>query len=107
MRGERREMKKKIIDFNPNGLRKLYFFTENLNYPVVIALYSEQEEARASYLLCNIQSGIFNSESICKWCIAHHIQYRIIYPLKKVSILKNPYKYYKFIQLKRKLKYCL
>lgn len=97
----------KIINFNPEGMKGLHFYIEGLNFPVVLATYSDWEEVQVSYLSKNIQSGSFNSEAICRWCISHQIQYRIVYPIRKSSIFKNPYKYYKFLQLKRKLNYSL
>lgn len=94
---------KPALYFNPSGLKKIQFFTEDINFPVAIAIYSEQEEMKVSYLLVNTKSEDFDTEDICKWCIEHQIQYQVIYPLKKISILKNPYKYYQFIRLKRKI----
>lgn len=94
---------KPALCFNPSGLKKIHFFTEDINFPVAIAIYSEQEEMKVSYLLANIKLGDFDTEDICEWCIEHQIQYQVIYPLKKISILKNPYKYYQFIRLKRKI----
>lgn len=98
---------KKLLDFNPDGMKKLHFFTENLNFPVAVAVYTDQEEMQVSCLTNNIKSGNFNSQAICEWRINHQIQYRIIYPLKKSSILKHPYKYMKYLQLKKKLNYSL
>lgn len=98
---------KKIIYFDPNGMKAIHFFIEGLNFPVAIGTYSEWEEVQVSYLSRNIKSGSFNTEAICRWCISHQIQYRIVYPISKKVILHNPYKYYKFLQLKRKLNYSL
>lgn len=97
----------KIINFNPEGMKGLHFYIEGLNFPVAIGTYSDWEEVQVSYLSKNIQSGSFNSEAICQWCISHQIQYRIVYPINKSTIFKNPYKYFKFLQLKRKLNYSL
>lgn len=94
---------KNIINFDPDGMKGLHFYTEGLNFPIAIGTYSDWEEAQVSYLSSNIKNGGFNTEAVCRWCISHQIQYRIIYPIRKRSILKNPYKYYKFLQLKRKL----
>lgn len=94
---------KQMLDFNSSGLKKIHFLTDDLNFPVAIAIYSEEEEMKMSYLLKNIKLGDFSTETICKWCVGHRIQFQIVYPLKKISILKNPYKYYQFIRLKRKI----
>lgn len=33
-----------MINFNPEGLLGLHFFTEGVNFPVVIAVYSDWED---------------------------------------------------------------
>lgn len=94
---------RKLLDFNPNGLIKIHFLTKDINFPVAIAVYSAQEDMMVSCLSNNIKSGNFNTESICIWCDEHKIEYQIVYPLRKIMILKNPYKYYRFLCLKKKL----
>ena len=99
---------RKVLKFEENGLKGLHFFTEKINFPVVAASYSDSEKSQLSCLETNVKSGGFTTEAICKWCIHHHVQYQILYPLKKISIIKNPYKYYQYLMLKRKLnKYSL
>ena len=97
---------KKIIKLPEEGLKGLHFFTHNLNFPVVAAAYTEWEHTQLTYLESNFQTAGFTTESLCGWCIRHQIKYQIMYPLSKVTILKNPYKIMKFIQLKQKLKMC-
>lgn len=84
-------------------MKALHFFVEGLNFPVAIGTYSEWQEVQVSYLAQNIKTGCFNTESICTWCINHGIPYQIIYPISKKVIIHNPYKYYRFLQLKKKL----
>lgn len=98
---------KKIIKLPEENLQGLHFFTKGMNFPVVAGAYSEWEKQQLFYLESNLCSTGFNTEALCQWCITHNISYQILYPLKKVSILKNPYKYYKFLQLKKKLNYSL
>lgn len=97
----------KIIKLPEENLQVLHFFAKGLNFPVVAGSYSTWEKQQLSYLEANLNSTGFSTEAICQWCINHNIRYQILYPLKKISILKNPYKYYKFIQLKKKLNYSL
>lgn len=94
---------KRLLNFNEEGLKGLHFFTEHLNFPVVAVSYSEWEKQQLSYLEHNFQSGRFTTTSLCQWCINHHIQYRIVYPLSIRSIFRNPYKYMKYLQLKHML----
>ena len=91
------------IKLSMYGAKGFHFFTEGLNFLILIGTYSDQEEYQASCLEHNYQNRHFNSEQIAKWCISHHIQYQFLYPIEKRSIIKNPYKYFKFLQLKRKI----
>lgn len=93
-----------LIQFKQEGLKEIHFLTERINFPIVIPIYSDWEKTQFEYLLCNIESKKFTSYDICKWCITHNLQYQIMYPIKKVSVLKNPYKYFKYIQMTIKLK---
>lgn len=92
-----------MLKFEPNNLKALHFFTEGLNYPVAIAAYSDWQENQLSYLVSNFQSKQFTTESVCRWCMSHNLQFQIIYPISKISIIKNPYKFFKFLQLKYRL----
>lgn len=98
---ERRYMP--ILKFAKENLRTLHFFVESVNFPVAVASYSDWEEEQISYLENNYKSLKMNTESICIWCINHQIKYQIIYPISKILIIKNPYKYIKYLQLERKL----
>ena len=83
---------------------ELHFLTERLNFPIVIPVYTDWEKTLLQYLKDNAKSTRFTSYDICKWCIAHKMSYEILYPLSKFAILKNPYKYYKYLQMKFLLK---
>jgi len=92
------------LSFEKQDLQGIHFFTEGLNFPVATVSYSEWETNQINYLESNFQKVGFTTESLCQWCINHQIQYRIIYPIKNISIIRNPYKFYKYLQLKRNLK---
>ena len=93
-----------LFNFNQEGLKELHFLTEEINFPIAVPIYDDWQKTQFQYLLSNIKTTTFTSYDICKWCIVHNLQYQIIYPIKKISILKNPYKYYKYIQMCIKLK---
>ena len=84
---------------NIEDLKELHIFVDNLNYPIVIFIRNEWEKVQLSYL--NVEKH--DSESLCWWCINHNIRYQIFYPIAKKHIIQNPYKYYKFLQMKRRL----
>ena len=92
-----------LLKFQQKGLKEVHLLTEQINFPVAIAIYNDWEKTQVQYLLANIKSTRFTSYSICRWCIVHKIQYQILYPIRKISILRNPYKYYQYIKLLTKL----
>lgn len=94
----------RLIKFKQERLRELHFLTEGINFPIAIPIYDDWQKTQFQYLLENIKSTKFTSYDICCWCIAHKLQYQIIYPIRKISILKNPYKFFKYIQMCMKLK---
>lgn len=83
----------------PDNVKELHIFEKNLNFPIIIFICTDWEKTQLSYL----NPRAHDSESLCRWCISHHIQYQILYPIFKSTILKNPYKYYKYLQMKVRL----
>lgn len=98
-------MAKAILDFEKKGIDKLHFFAGGIIFPVVVATYSDWENQQLLYLKRNFQRGGFTTKSVCQWCIHHQIDYRIFYPLSIGYILKHPYKFIKYLQLKKELHY--
>ena len=92
-----------IINLPKENLKGLHFLTENINYPVVIATYSEWEEQQVQYFMQSVKSTNLTSEAICRWCINHDMKYQILFITSFKTIIKHPYKYIKYLQLKRKL----
>lgn len=101
---EREVRMDKIIKLEKEGLVGLYFFEKELNFPIAVGTYSKWQETQVSYLVTSMKNNRYDTEYICRWCISHEIPYQILYPIDKMAILKKPYKYYKFLCLKRKLK---
>lgn len=93
-----------MLKFKEEGMTELHFLIENLNFPIAIPIYSDWERTLLDYLQCNIQSTRFTSYDICKWCITHKLSYQVLYPLSRFAILRNPYKYFKYLQMKFLLK---
>lgn len=61
-------MVNKILNFDPEGLMKLHFFTDGLEYPIVIAVYSEKEEELLSYMEEMFPTFGFTTMDIIEWC---------------------------------------
>lgn len=94
---------KQLLNFNEEGMKGLHFFTKTY-FPIAIASYSDWEEQQLSYLENNFQPKRHTTWSLCKWCIYHHIQYEILYPTDIQNILRNPYRFVKYLQFKKNLK---
>lgn len=88
----------------PKNIQSIQFFSKNLNFPICVYICSEWEKSQVNYLAVAVKEGIHTSYSICQWCKHHKISYQIIYPIKKSSIIKNPYKFLKYLSLKNQLK---
>ena len=95
---------KQILKFKKEGLEGLHFFTENLNYPVVVASYNKWEKQQLTYLENEFGAKNFTTTSLCRWCVSHHVQYQFVYPINIRDIFENPFKYINFLILKRRLK---
>lgn len=67
----------RILDFKPEGLKKIHFFMEGLSKPVAIAAYTDQENQLVSSLHERKGEDTFNTEAICQWCRNHQLQYRL------------------------------
>ncbi|MCD8110427.1 MAG: hypothetical protein LUE14_10080 [Clostridiales bacterium] len=67
------------IDFSTENLMAIHFFADSLEFPVAAAAYSEQDESMLTTLEFNFQAAGHTTESLCRWCISHKIQYRIIF----------------------------
>ncbi len=95
----------KMHSLKLDGMKQLHIISENINYPVAIPVYNGWQEIQIKYLLENIKTTRFSSYDICKWCVVHGFQYGFVYPLCKDVIFKHPYKYFKFLEMKYKLKW--
>ncbi len=89
---------KQLLDFKEDGMKGLHLFRKHLIFPVAAASYSDWEEQQLSYLEISFRSGAFTTNLLCQWCINHHIQFRIIYPVTICNIFKNPRKYIKYLR---------
>ncbi len=60
-----------LLKFQKEGLKEVHLITEQINFPIAIALYDDWQKMQVQYLLSNIKSTRFSSYEICRWCIAH------------------------------------
>lgn len=68
----------KYLDFKEEGLKSVHFFRENLEYPVVIAVYTEQEEMLVKCMEEIFPTSGFTTEGIAKWCEEQRLEYRVM-----------------------------
>lgn len=94
---------KAVSDLEQKLAGKWHFFAGGMNFPVIVVTNNEWEEEQLSYLKRNFQRGGFTTKSICEWCIRHQMEYWIFYPTRIGYILKHPYTFIKYLQLKKEL----
>ena len=75
----------KYLDFKEEGLKSVHFFMENLEYPVVIAVYTEQEEMLVKCMEEIFPTSGFTTEGIAKWCEEQGLEYRVMMQSEGVS----------------------
>ena len=68
----------KYLDFKEEGLKSVHFFMENLEYPIVIAVHTEQEEMLVKCMEEIFQTSGFTTEGIAKWCEEQGLEYRVM-----------------------------
>lgn len=88
----------------PEGLKEIHFHTEGVNFPIAMYICTDWEKVQLSYLYQNLKVKHFTSYELCRWCQSHNILFQIFYPLRWISVIKNPYKYFKYLELKARLK---
>lgn len=98
-------MRNDILKLKKEGLRALNFFDKGLQFPVVVASYSELEDSKLIYLENLIEEGRLKStKDICVWCIRQNVQYQILYQPKRSDLFKHPIRIYEYRHLQNSLK---
>ena len=75
----------KYLDFKEEGLKSVHFFMENLEYPIVIAVHTEQEEMLVKCMEEIFPTSGFTTEGIVKWCEEQGLEYRVMMQSEGVS----------------------
>ena len=93
----------KVLGFREDGLRGLHFYIKGLDYPIVVAEYSERDALAIHILEQNVRSGQMNSEQICQWCINHQIYFSFLYGYRISHFLADPLKMWRYLQMRVRL----
>lgn len=73
------------LNFKEEGLKSVHFFMEKLEYPVVIAVYTKQEEMLVKCMEEIFPTSGFTTEGITKWCEEQGLEYRVMMQSEGVS----------------------
>lgn len=92
------------LDFDMEGMKELQILAEGMNYPVAIPIYTDWQKTQYQYLIARVRNTGFSSYDVCRWCITHQLQFKILYPMDKKTIFKHPYKFLKYLEMMSKLK---
>ena len=86
----------------PEDVKAIYVFKKNISFPVFVYSCNDWDNTQISYLNQNIARGNFTTLEICKWCIAHHINYQILFPENKLKLLfKEPRRFFCYLYLRK------
>jgi hypothetical protein len=80
-------------------IKDMHIFIDPKSFPVAVFTHDEWEARELSY----VKPEEHNTESLCRWCINHNIEYRLLYPLSITHFLRNPGVYYRYGRLKARL----
>ena len=67
-----------MLDILAKGLLGLHFFVNDLEYPIVVATYSKEDEKYVIHLEKNIRKNKFSNKIICLQCQKYHIYYKVL-----------------------------
>lgn len=84
-----------------------FYMIDIYNVSIIIKVETELEEYCMEIFRKEIETQCTTVESICKWCILHHITYGIkfkYYKYHKYTIYKNIKNLIEYNKMKKKLK---
>lgn len=84
-----------------------FYMIDIYNVSIIIKAETESEKYYMDIFRKEIEMGMVTVESICKWCILHHIQYGIkfkYYKYTRNTIYKNIKYLIEYIGMKKDLK---
>ena len=70
----------------------VYIYSKGLEFPVMIAERGEWDKTQISFL----NLAVHTTKSLVQWCDNHGIIWKIIYPVRRFSWVKNPVKYIRY-----------
>lgn len=73
------------LNFKEEGLKGVHFFMDKLEYPVVIAVYTKQEELLVKCMEEIFPTSGFTTEGIAKWCEEQGLEYRVMMNTDNIS----------------------
>ena len=76
---------REYLNFKEEGLKSVHFFMDKLEYPVVIAVYTDQEEMLVKCMEEIFPTSGFTTEGIAKWCEEQGLEYRVMMQSEGVS----------------------
>ena len=68
---------------------------DNLEFPLMLYEKGDWDRAQLSYL----NPSIHTTRSMIQWCRNHHIDFDILYPMKRSTPLRHPIKHLRYLKL--------
>ena len=73
----------------------VHIYADNLEFPVAIYEKDDWDRTQISYL----DTSVHTTRSLIQWCRNHHIDWEILYPLKKSTPFRHPLKHIRYLKL--------
>lgn len=67
-----------MLEINPEGLKKLHFLKTDVEYLVVVATYTDEQEELLSHLEDAYKIQRFDTYELADWCEEQGLVYRVI-----------------------------
>jgi hypothetical protein len=82
-----------------NKLNDVRIFIDPVGFPVAVYIHNDWEATELSY----VKPEEHNTESLCRWCSNHNIEYRLLFPISIRRFIRHPEVYYRYNRLKARL----
>ena len=75
----------------------VHLYSDGLEFPVAIYEKNDWDRTQISY----IDTSKHTTRSLIQWCKNHHIDWDIVYPIRKISPFRHPLRHLRYLKLLR------
>lgn len=75
-----------MLEINSEGLKKLHFLKTDVEYLVVVATYTDEQEELLSHLEDVYRQERFDTYDLAEWCAEQGLVYRVIADVEEFGV---------------------